>query len=836
MKLLVELKARSDKFIAPFKKSVSTAEKFNEVIKTSKESLKKLNHAQKQLDRFKSLTKGTEKVSIQLQHARDNAKRLGHQFEQTDKPSRRLTRNMKRAHAQVSKLEKRFKQGSNSLRELRSRLDSAGHAGATMADRQRSISNATRKTNRQLDKQAKRLERLQKLQRGYNKVKRIAQRGVVIGAAALGLSGTAFSRQESAQIDLNIALLDSSGNTPKQLAKINEIAERLGNKLPGTTADFFKAARSLSEQGVSQDVIANGGLSAASNLAVLLERMPEKAAEMVAKSREAFGLQNNELERMADLTQRTKFAFGLDPESINQANAQMGSRLIGMNLTGIENAKKVLAVEGLSAMASIEGGEFGTSFKNLLKESAFVSENLNKKSFADVKALLDKKGIEFDFFNKDGSFAGIEHMISLLENAGGKLNDQERTQVFTKLFKERGEKVASVLAKVGKKGFNEAIDRINSQASLQQRIDLKTSGFGAHLEALQGSGTSLMAAIFEPLGEAIKPSIRQFNELLGNLTEFVKNGGSGVTVLATLTAGFLSWRSAMLTGRVALGLVSGGLPGATGAFIKHFSWVKKLGGAFKWLGTRSIPLVFTALRGLMAFLIANPIGLTIAAIAVAAWLIYDNWKAVKNGLLQMWDGLTADFQQLLTDFKEKPIRTLATLPQWFFKTGLNMINNLIDGIFGVNIKNKMVQLGQRIKAGLAEGFKGGFKDFMSMINPATQGTSLLTHFIKREKNNKVYNLGNKTPSLDRMIDLAKKPVIATALAGSIASAGVVDTRPSLSIKPANTAQSVVHNNQTFNVYPSPGMNEEALAKKTAEIMKKSSQQSSGGNLYDSPDL
>nr|VFJ57019.1 MAG: hypothetical protein BECKFM1743C_GA0114222_101906 [Candidatus Kentron sp. FM]VFJ57060.1 MAG: hypothetical protein BECKFM1743A_GA0114220_101817 [Candidatus Kentron sp. FM]VFK11511.1 MAG: hypothetical protein BECKFM1743B_GA0114221_101876 [Candidatus Kentron sp. FM] len=51
---------------------------------------------------------------------------------------------------------------------------------------------------------------------------------------------------------------------------------------------------------------------------------------------------------MADLTQRARFAFGMTPEDIRTA-AYSGATQATLGLTGLENAQKLMALQGLGA-------------------------------------------------------------------------------------------------------------------------------------------------------------------------------------------------------------------------------------------------------------------------------------------------------------------------------------------------------------------------------------------------------------------------------------------------------------------------------------------------------
>ena len=77
---------------------------------------------------------------------------------------------------------------------------------------------------------------------------------------------------------------------------------------------------------------------------------------------EARGLKESEFSQAADLTQRAYFAFGLKKEDMFESMKYSSANARILNLTGLENYKKLLAIEGAGAQIGLEGSQFGTNF------------------------------------------------------------------------------------------------------------------------------------------------------------------------------------------------------------------------------------------------------------------------------------------------------------------------------------------------------------------------------------------------------------------------------------------------------------------------------------------
>lgn len=87
------------------------------------------------------------------------------------------------------------------------------------------------------------------------------------------------------------------------------------------------AASALKEQGMTESAITGGGLKASAYFGVLAEMNQYQSATTIAKMREAYGLGDNELPEMANLMQKSRYAYGIHPDDF-RAVAQYAARPI----------------------------------------------------------------------------------------------------------------------------------------------------------------------------------------------------------------------------------------------------------------------------------------------------------------------------------------------------------------------------------------------------------------------------------------------------------------------------------------------------------------------------
>lgn len=413
----------------------------------------------------------------------------------------------------------------------------------------------------------------------------------------------AFSSLESATEDLRISMLKANGQVSKDFDKISAEAVRLGNQLPGTTKDFMLAARSLTTQGVPTNVVANGGLRASSYVGTLLGLDQERSAEVIAKLREAHGLGDDQLVPMADLVQRGFFGFGIKPQDYLETAKYAASTYNMMGITGYNQAKETLAIQGMAANVGLEGSSFGTNYAQMLTRMSQIEnrKNRNSKEAREVRELLGEHGIDMQFYNDEGVFKGNMNMLEQLSKLRT-LNPLEQVKVLNRLFGVEASRPAQILVQKGLEGYHAALGTIDSQANLDQRIAMKMDTFAAKLESLTGTIENVQARIATQTGRALKPAMDGANSVLGGPVGgfFEKYPGAG-------TAGLMAGGAAgtYLMGRFggalwkALILRGAGAGGAAKA-AQQLAWpvLEGAGGAVSGAGAGGAAAVRAAASGI----------------------------------------------------------------------------------------------------------------------------------------------------------------------------------------------------------------------------------------------
>lgn len=583
-----------------------------------------------------------------------------------------------------------------------------------------------------------------------------------------------YMNQEEAANNLKISMMKADGTFGK-FNEIGKIADQLGTNLPGTREDFYRLARASKMQGVSDDTLINGGLETSAKLNVLLDMEQASGGEFFAKMMEAHGLSEAELADSADDLQRAMFAAGMNKDDMYGAMTYYASNVRSMKLTGRENSQKLFAIEGLAAQQGLEGTSFGTNFSTMLdrmsKGPQMIAE-AKKGMKAAARDILEKSKISFDFWDKKGNFKGIDAMVAELEKLNvirQKFGDQAAQDVADAMFGTEGKRVALLLGEQGTKGLQSFLQKMKDQASLEERVAQKTKTLSAALESLGGAWESAVGTFGSAFADDIKSLAKGFQSFTEDtLTPFVKEHKTAIKWVVAGAAGFAMLSTGVLATKFAF---SGAASLFSGALmpIRLFRAIKaakeldaltgtmsKTGRAMKWLGT-AFGVLKKSFITLGRVFLTNPIGLIITGIALAAYLIYDNWGPISTWFSNLWANVTTYFQNFctwvqgiwngatewvssawagvsdyfgqlwdsITNFFSSGIGNItATILNW---SPLGLFYQIFAGVlswFGIDLPNKFTDFGKNMIDGLVNGIRNaweGAKEWVIGLGQSIKG-------------------------------------------------------------------------------------------------------------------
>ncbi|MDD0985325.1 phage tail tape measure protein [Pseudomonas shahriarae] len=696
-------------------------------LKESRDQLKQLQATQNDVSSWQRLRAISANTETALQGARDRVKELGRQMAATGAPTKQMTADMQDAIRAATTLKKQHQEQQTELQGLRNKLSAAGVSTRNLVQGERELRDRIANTNQQISEQTQRMQRLAAQSKRlanaraqYDKSQQLAGSMAAGGAAGLGtayaisrpLKGIvdAFAPAENAATQLKVAMMDSTGQVPADFQKISDLATGLGDRLPGTTADFQDMMTMLRRQGISAQSILGGTGEAAAYLGVQLQKPVAEAAEFAAKMQDATRTSEKDMMGLMDTIQRA-FYLGVDDNNMLQGFTKLSPVMGIIKKEGLDAANTLAPLLVMMDQTGMAGESAGNAIRKVFQSG------VDEKRFTKANAALAemKAGFNLDFTNGKGEFGGMDQLFAQLEKLK-KLTSVQRTSVMKELFGDDSEtlQVVNTLMNKGLAGYQEVADKMRDQADLQTRVKEQLGTLTNTIEAAEGSWTNAMSEIGATIAPELKELINGFGELAVSVKNWVKEN-PGLTAALVKTAGGLAMLLA-IGGGVTLMMASFLGPFAMARYALTFFGIKSLGAvtALKGLGSALLWAGKTVLL-LGRALMMNPIGLAVMAIATAAYLIYKYWDPIKAYFLGLWaevkegfNGGFAGIAALILNFSPLGL---------FYRAFAGVMN-----YFGVEMPGKFSEFGTMLMQGMVQGITNGLAAVKDAITGAADSS------------------------------------------------------------------------------------------------------------------
>lgn len=464
-------------------------------------------------DKLKSIAI-TQNQIRSLDLAREKMRGLGNQIKVAEANAKAAAAQMKignatqadldKATSAVKRLQEEYDRLGRTAMDTRSKLNAKGLTGPL--DAQRARLETERKAAMDM---IQRQERLQSAQARASAMRSRAGGLAVGGAGAMAAGGailggigstvSAFAQAETAATGLETAMMDSSGRVSAEFQKINDLAIRLGDRLPGTTADFQDMMTMLNRQGMSAKTILSGTGEAAAYLGVQLKMMPEQAAEFSAKMQDAVRAGPEEMMGVMDVIQRTFYA-GVDSGNMLNAFSKVSAGMDILRTKGVEGAR---ALAPLLAMAD-QSGLVGEASGNALRKVLQLSMNTDKT-----------RAHGLDFTDGKGEHAGLPKLFSELQKLRA-FSTEKRLDTIKDIFGNDAETIQmlTMMIEKGQSGYDDMAAKLQGQAELKARVDRSLGTLSNVWESATGTWTNFKAEI----GKALAPELKELAAWLGEVS------------------------------------------------------------------------------------------------------------------------------------------------------------------------------------------------------------------------------------------------------------------------------------------------------------------------------
>lgn len=468
--------------------------------------------------------------------------------------------------------------------------------------------------------------------------------GLIAGGATMK-TVSAFAALEDASTRLKVTMMDKDGLTGA-FQQVNALAVKLGNELPGTSADFLNMMAALKAQGLTDQSILAGVGEAAGKMAVLLKKPPEEMAVFAAKLKTAMGVADSEMLGFMDTIQRTVF-MGVDATEMMYAFARSGGALKTIKQQGLEASKALAPLFAIWVKGGLSGETVGTGFASI------TATLLDAKKVGKANALLAAHNMPtLNFKDKKGNFLGIDNMIAQFDKLKGLSAGNLNTVLHEMFGGGQDQQMIATLVTTGVEGYRKQVEAMEQQADLQKRVGIQLGTLKNLWDAASGTFTNTLAGFAEAMG----PELKTLTNWFGELSEWL---GRMFKEFPQLT----KWLGLAALGFSAIAIVGGGVALAVAAFTSGIGFLVPA----LLSGVGGLAMLLSAFSAVGAFMLANPITIAIALLAAAAGLIYENWGPIKDFFVGLWEGIKTTVGQAVEWIGAKLRSMSDMLPEWVTK-------------------------------------------------------------------------------------------------------------------------------------------------------------------------
>nr|WP_300309233.1 phage tail tape measure protein [Halomonas sp.] len=851
-----------DKATGPLKKITQGSNKTAQALKASRDELRSLEAAQKNLRGFTNLKRNSEQTARALDDQQRQVRELTQQIRNAEGPTRQLTRQREAAIRKARELKQQYAGEQQQLQQLRSRMRQVSDVNGSLNHQQGELARRVRDANQQIAQQQTRLKRVADQQRratqasrAYGRTMGHLNRMAGVGATGVATGGAALygsARMLTPGVDYGAAIsrvqaLTRLGKDDPLMQALRDQARELGSSTSFSATQAADAQGFLAMAGFDPDAI--------------MAAMPDMLD--LAKAN------GTDLGRTADISSNILSGFGLDPEQMGRVGdvltatttrANVNLEMLGESMKYVApqaramgvSIEEAAAMAGLLGNVGIQGSQAGTTLRAMMTRLAAPTGN--------AAGALQELGVNAK--DAEGNLRNVPKILADVAKATENMGNADRAAYLKDIFgEEPGAGMAELIAQQGAAGVEKFVEILENAAGENARV-AKTMADNIQGD-LQGLGSA-----WEEIGITITDTNEgPLRQLIQNVTDITRAVGNWMKENPRLTS-TLTTIAAVLAA------------------------VVSAGGALTMM-LASILGPIAMVRYALTLLSLNPVSLTImaivaacAALAGAAYLVYRNWDKISAWFSQRWEDVKAAFSGGIGDITRLILNwsplgllwrgistTLATLgievPAKFSTLGGAIIDGLVSGITGglSRVGDIIMGLGNSIKnwfketlgihspsrvfagfgANLLDGLINGINERWQTLRDAIGNTADAVVSWFKEKLGihspsrvfaelGVHTIDGLNAGLDRQHDEPAKRVrdiaqrVAKAGAGlAIGSLAVpamadvsIDRRPALTA-PAPSAQ-VPGDNITIHVHGSPSQDVTTLAQEVYRILEQRDRQ------------
>ena len=663
-----------DKLTGPMKTIVGGSKTMADALKKTNGELKDLEAQQRKISGFRQLTAQSEKTAQALAKNKQTISELKAALKINPEVQENVIA-LARAEAAHKRLMGVQKSQRTELTGMAQEFNKAGIQMDRLNDEESDLKNKIHLTTMELNKQKESLgkhteaqKKYEKMQERMGKANDMAKKGLMIagaGAAALAVPVKIAIDYESAMADVAKVvdgLKDEAGKiTPAYTAMSNQILE-MTTRLPMAAKDIAAIVAAGAQSGIAKNELI-GFAESAVKMGVAFDITADQAGQSMAEMRTAFKLTQPQVIALAD---QINYLGNTSPNKADKI-MEVVQRIGALGEVGGFASSSIAAMA--ASLTSVEPDVAATGIKNMILALTKGESATKAQSAAYKKLGLDSVQVSKDMqTNAEGTIATVLKAIQ-------KLPKEEQVAVTNSLF---GSEALPVVMQYSQ-GLDTLTKNLNAVSSASVYAGSMEAEYAARAATTANNiqlAKNQMSALGITIGNVLLPGVNSmigsFNTVMSKVQAWAQ---ANPALAATLT-------------KIAVGAIAivGGLSALSIGAIAIFGPMMMVAKGFS--------VVTGALNVMRIALLANPIMLIIAGIALAAFLIYKNWGAISGFFSNLWANVKTSFSNGISAIVSKLgiwkvnivlifnniMNWIKSLPAKFMNFGAMIIDGLKNGI------------------------------------------------------------------------------------------------------------------------------------------------------------
>lgn len=663
-----------DRISGPIRTIIGGSQALTDSFKNTKNQLKDLEAQQRKITGFRQLTEQSQRTARAMAENQQRIQQLRESL-RLNPASQEAVQALSRAEAAHRRLTNAHRSQRTVLTSMVQGLNRAGISVDRLNDEESDLRNrihlTTMEMNRQreaLDRHAESQRRYERMQQRMAKANEMAKKGLMIagaGAAALAVPVKIAIDYESAMADVAKVvdgLKDEAGKiTPAYTAMSNQILE-MTTRLPMAAKDIAAIVAAGAQSGIAKNELI-GFAESAVKMGVAFDITADQAGQSMAEMRAAFRMNQPEVVALADKINLLGNTNNQNAPKIMEVVQRIGA----LGEVGGFAASSVAAMA--ASLTAVEPEVAATGIKNMILALTKGESATKGQSAAFKKLGLDSVQVSKDM--QKNAEATVAKVIEGIQ----KLEKHEQVAITNELFGSEALPIVMQYSQ-GLELLRTNLDAVSNASKYAGSMEAEYASRAATTANNIQLAKNAMAALGITIGNVLLPGV---NSMIGSFN----------TVMSKVQA----WAQAnpVLAGtltKIAVGAIAivGGLSALSIGAIAIFGPMMMVAKGFS--------VVTGALNVMRIALLANPIMLIIAGIALAAFLIYKNWGAISGFFSNLWANVKTSFSNGISAIVSKLgiwkvnivlifnniMNWIKSLPAKFMNFGAMIIDGLKNGI------------------------------------------------------------------------------------------------------------------------------------------------------------